>query len=144
MVVSDEPQVGQIVDHYFLWSDEEATGRVEGRKARPCLIIAVEQRKRAAPRVTVLPLTSQPPRTGTNAVQIPNAVKVRMGLDRARLAWIVIDDANVFAWPGYDLVPQHGGGFARGVVTRGFFQLIRDAVLAAHARGRLRRIDRDD
>ena len=53
-----------------------------------------------------------------------------MGLDPARDAWVVIDDANVFVWPGFDLVPQVGGGFVRGAVTRAFFERIREAVLA--------------
>ena len=140
----DEPQVGQIVDHYFLWADEQAAGRIEGRKSRPCLIIAVEQRRHAAPRVTVLPVTSQAPRPGTTAVAVPDDVKTRIGLGRARPAWVVIDDANVFGWPGYDLVPQPRGGFVRGFVTRGFFQLVRNAVLVAHARGRPRRVERDE
>jgi hypothetical protein len=92
----------------------------------------------------VLPVTSQSPRAGTTAIAVPDDVKVRIGLARARSAWIVIDDANVFAWPGYDLVPQAGGGFVRAVVTRGFFRLVRSAVLAAHSRGRPRRIERDE
>ena len=45
MIEGGEPQVGQIVDHYFLWADEEAAGQVEGRKPRPCVIIAVERRR---------------------------------------------------------------------------------------------------
>src|SRR5438552_13010798 len=112
MPVADEPQVGQIVDHYFLWFDEQSAGRVEGRKSRPCLIIAIERRKKAAPRVTVLPITSQAPRSGTIALAVPEDVKNRIGFSRTRPAWVVIDDANVFAWPGYDLVPQPRGGFA--------------------------------
>ena len=99
MAESDDPQVGQIVDHHFLWLDEQAAGQVEGRKARPCLIIAVERRKDTAPRVTVLPITSQPPRAGAHAVPIPDDIKSRIGLDRARPAWVVIDDANMFVWP---------------------------------------------
>jgi hypothetical protein len=50
MATIDEPQVGQIVDQHFLWIDEQTAGRTEGRKARPCLIIAVEQRTRADPK----------------------------------------------------------------------------------------------
>jgi mRNA-degrading endonuclease toxin of MazEF toxin-antitoxin module len=96
MAAVDEPQVGQIVDHHFLWTEEQAAGRVEGSKPRPCLIIAVEQRKRAAPRVTVLPVTSRSPRAGTTAIAVPDDVKVRIGLARARPAWVVIDDANIF------------------------------------------------
>jgi len=106
MAEGREPQVGQVVDHLFLWADEQATGQVEGRKSRPCLIIAVERRKDTAPRVTVLPITSQRPRAGTNAVPIPDDVKARIGLDRIRPAWVVIDDANMFTWPGFDLIPQ--------------------------------------
>ena len=55
----------------------------------------------------------------------------------------IIDDANVFDWPGFDLVPQSNGGFVRGTVTRGLFERIRDAVLTARARHRLREVDRD-
>jgi hypothetical protein len=144
MAESSEPQVGQVVDHHFLWADEQAVGQLEGRKSRPCLIIAVERRKDGAPRVTVLPVTSQPPRTGTNAVRIPNDVKARIALDRARPAWVVIDDANMFTWPGFDMVPQRDGGFIRAVVTRGFFTLIRDAVFAVHSSGRPRVVERDE
>src|SRR5882762_4210093 len=116
MAESKEPQVGQIVDHLFLWADEQAAGQIEGRKSRPCLIIAVEARKNAAPRVTVLPITSQSPRAGTNAISVPDDVKARIGLDRTRPSWVVIDDANMFTWPGFDLIPQRGRGFIRAVV----------------------------
>ena len=63
--MADAPQVGQIVDHYFLWVAQHAAGETEGRKVRPCLIIAVERAgENAQPRVTVLPITSQAPRQG--------------------------------------------------------------------------------
>ena len=144
MADADAPRVGQIVDHHFLWVDEHSAGQIEGRKPRPCLIIAVEPRRRGGPRVTLLPITSQRPRPGTIAIAIPDNVKARAGLDRARPAWIVVDDANVFTWPGFDLVPQPGGTFIRAVVTRGFFQQVRRTVLALHARGRPRRVERDE
>ena len=92
----------------------------------------------------MLPITSQPPRSGTNAVPIPDDVRLRIRLDRARPAWVVIDDANMFTWPGFDLVPQRGGGFARAVVTRGFFMRIRDAVLTVRSGGRPRVVKRDE
>jgi hypothetical protein len=144
MADDDAPRVGQIVEHHFLWADEHTAGQLEGRKPRPCLIIAVEPRRSGGPRVTVLPITSQAPRQGTTAVAIPGHLKVRLGLDHARPAWIVIDDANVFTWPGFDLVPQPGGSFVRAVVTRGLFRQVRSAVLAVHARGRPRRVERDE
>jgi hypothetical protein len=49
---SRAPQVGQVVDHQFLWAAEQAAGQIEGRKPRPCVIIAVEARQDWRPHVT--------------------------------------------------------------------------------------------
>jgi hypothetical protein len=138
--VSEAPQAGQIVDHYFLWGDEHKQGRVEGRKARPCLIIAVARESpNSAPRVALLPITSQPPRSEQNAIAIPDDIKPRIGLDRKRPEWLILDDVNVFTWPGFDLLPQANGSFVRGVVTRGFFALVRETALSVKPR----QIERD-
>ena len=135
MAASDAPQAGQIVEHYFLWRDERAAGHVEGRKARPCLIVAVEHiGKDKQPRVAVLPITSQAPRTGPHAIAIPDDIKSRIGLDQGRPAWVVVGEANAFTWPGFDLVPQRDGNFVRGVVTRGFFINVRNAMLSLKPR----------
>jgi hypothetical protein len=140
-----EPQVGQIVDHQFLFVEERAAGHVEGHKVRPCLIITVEPIVEGAqPRVTVLPITSQSPRHGSATLVVPNDIKARIGLDRRRSAWIVLDQANSFTWPGFDLVPQANGRFVRGVLSRGFFATVREAVFALHSRGRPRIVDRDE
>ena len=89
----------------------------------------------------MLPITSSPPRNAAGALPIPDGIKERIGLDRARSAWVVIVEANVFTWPGFDLVPQPNGGFVRGVITRGFFERIRDAMLNIRERSRM--VDRD-
>ena len=117
-MADDAPRVGQIVDHHFLWAEERTAGQLEGRKARPCLIVAVEPRRAAPPRVTVLPITSRKPRAGATAVAFPDDVKARIGLDRRRPAWVIVDDANVFSWPGFDLVPQPGGGLSADPVQK--------------------------
>jgi hypothetical protein len=75
---------------------------------------------------------------------VPEFLKTRLGLDPARPAWVVIEDANVFTWPGFDLLPSRDGGFVRGTVTPVFFQQIAAAVLAIHSRGKFRITDRDD
>jgi hypothetical protein len=79
-----------------------------------------------------------------SAIEVPNEIKTRIGLDRRRRAWVVIDEMNVFGWPGFDLVPQAGGGFIRATVTRGFFERIRREILVAHDQGRRRAVSRDD
>lgn len=143
--MTELPMVGQVVLHHFLWVEEARAGRYEGTKARPCVVVAVESVSRdSALRVTVLPVTSKAPRTGNSAIAIPETVKTSMGLDRTRLAWIVIDDANVFGWPGFDLVPLAGGDFVRGSVTTGFFRQIIAAVSSAYAQGKLRPTERDE
>jgi hypothetical protein len=138
------PQVGQVVEHHFLWFDEAAAGRTEGRKPRPCLVVAIELPAGSiAPRVSVLPITSQTPRPGSTSIRVPDALKTRMGIDPVRDAWVVLDDANSFAWPGFDLVPQTNGTYVRGTVTASFFVQVRDTVVALRARNRPRRVDRD-
>jgi hypothetical protein len=119
-MASETPRIGQIVEHHFLWVEEQAAGQIEGRKSRPCLIVAVEPRETGERRVTVLPITSQTPRPSGSAVAVPDEVKARIGLDRSRPAWIIVEEANIFTWPGFDLVPQPNGSFVRGVITRGF------------------------
>jgi hypothetical protein len=139
--MAEAPRIGQVVDHHFLWLHEQAAGQIIGRKSRPCLIIAVEHRKGDPPRVTILPITSQPPGRTAKAIAIPEAVIARIGLDRARPTWIVIEEAGMFDWPGFDLVTQPDGGFVRGVIPRSFFERVRKAVL--RARSHSRAVDRD-
>jgi len=136
MTAGDAPQVGQVIDHHCLWTQEQAAGLLRGSKPRPCLIIAVERHQSGAPsRVTVLPITTQPTRSGAT-LAISDEIKARAKLDRMRPAGLVLEEANIFTWPSADLVTQPDGGFVRGVVTRSFFTQVRDAVLALHAHGR--------
>ena len=139
----DVPKVGWIVEHYFLWADEKTGGQIEGRKPRPCIIIAVENQAQGQPRVTVLPITSSPPAPGVEAVAIPNPLKQSICLEADRPSWIVVDDANVFTWPGYDLVRQPHGSFMRGMVTAGFFTQLREVILSVHGTGKPKLIERD-
>ena len=141
-MAADEPRVGQIVEHYFLWGGENSAGQSEAAKSRPCLIVAVEPSATGS-QVTVLPITTRPPGSGITAMQIPANISQRIGLDPARSSWLILDEANVFSWPGFDLVPQRGGAFARGTVTAGFFRQVVDAVLALRRRNRTQTISRD-
>ena len=60
-------------------------------------------------RVYVLHVTRYQTDKDTEAVAIPATVRQRLGLDEER-SWIVVTEANVFAWPGPDLrfVPGKG------------------------------------
>jgi len=82
--------------------------------------------------VTVLPLTDTPPLVADDAVELPHAVKIRLGLDDAP-SWVVVSELNRFLWPGPDLrpvPPAAAGRFAYGVLPPGLFRTIRDRFLA--------------
>ena len=118
MDAADTPRVGYIVLHGFLWYGflwrrEQLKGQIEARKTRPCLILAVEAATDVggAPVITVLPITTVPPDAAAAALPVPREAKMRMGLDALRDQWLLLEEANRFAWPGFDLVPQAHGGF---------------------------------
>jgi hypothetical protein len=100
-----KPEVGLVISYSYLWREEAEQGHVEGRKTRPCaIVIAMTQAEGRAPTVTVAPITHTLPDNPNHAVEIPPRVKQYLGLDEKR-AWIVLDDFNVFTWPGFDLRP---------------------------------------
>jgi hypothetical protein len=130
------PRIGLVISYSYLWHREHIIGQIEGRKDRPCLIVAVETLKEmTGPRATVAPITHFPPTAGTAAIEVPTAVKRFLGLDDER-AWVVIDDLNRFEWPGFDLRPVPGlpERAAYGLVPQNFLQLIRDSIVTLDRR----------
>ena len=102
------PEAGLVISYSYLWSGEAEAGHVEGRKSRPCAIVLVVQHAEGkAPVVAVVPITHSPHRNPDAAIEIPQAVKRHLGLDE-QSSWIVLDDFNVFTWPGFDLRPVPG------------------------------------
>jgi len=101
------PEPGLVVSYAYLWHREAALGRFEGVKNRPCVIILKVERQDDSVIVTVSPITHSPPPEGCAALEIPPAVKHHLGLDGER-SWIVLDELNQFAWPGFDLRPVPG------------------------------------
>jgi len=126
------PEPGLVIRYSYLWRREHLEGRQEGLKDRPCAIVAAI---RAGPagdtRVLVLPITHTAPDAETPAIEIPLAVKSRLGLDTAR-SWVVLSEWNEFIWPGPDLRPVPGGdpaSVAYGMLPPRLFVEIRDALL---------------
>ena len=125
------PRPGLVIRYSYLWSREAALGREEGVKDRPCAII-LAIRQGAEDRVFVLPITHAPPTDPNDAVELPPAVKARLGLDEQR-SWIVLTEANSFAWPGPDLRFAPGAGpesVAFGFLPPTLFRTVRDRFAA--------------
>lgn len=107
-----EPEVGLVISYSYLWKEEEERGLVEGRKDRPCaIVLAVDHPDPEAggrKQVAVVPITHSRPRDLEVAVEIPLRVKQHLGLD-SECSWVIMDEVNVFTWPGFDLRPIRTG-----------------------------------
>jgi len=106
-------------------------GQEEGQKDRPCAVVVALADKDGGTGVYALAITHSAPTEGQGAIEIPQPVKARLGLDGER-SWIVVDEANVFSWPGPYLrfVPGKGAeSAAYGFLPPGFFRLLRDHFL---------------
>jgi len=126
------PQPGLVIRYSYLWHREARAGREEGVKDRPCAVVLALQDEDGRTRVYALPITHSPPEAGEDAIEIPAAIKARLKLDGER-SWIVVGEANVFAWPGPDLRFLPGMGpesAAYGFLPPGFFRVVRDRFLA--------------
>lgn len=98
------PQPGLVIRYSYLWVDEYEQGREEGVKDRPCAVVAAIRIDRdGKTRVLVVPITHSPP-VGSEAIEIPPAIKARLMLDAER-SWIILSEANEFFWPGPDVPP---------------------------------------
>jgi hypothetical protein len=127
------PQPGLVIRYSYLWHSEAVTGQEEGLKDRPCAVVVAVQDSANRTRVYALPITHSPSAAGEAAIEIPAAIKARLGLDGER-SWVVVDEANVFAWPGPDLRFLPGKGLESsvyGFLPPGFFRVVRDRFLAA-------------
>jgi len=121
-------------------------GHEEGAKDRPCAVVVALQNEDGKTRVYVLPITHSSPAVGEEAIEIPPLVKTRLGLDAAR-SWVVLDEANVFAWPGPDLrfLPDKGPqSSAYGFLPPGFFRVVRDRFLAVDRKRKAALVARTD
>jgi hypothetical protein len=145
-VALPRPEPGLVIRYAYLWDEERRKGRDESSKDRPCAIILAAVAEGDDLTVTVLPITHSPPRHPTLAVEIPPDTKARLGLDDAR-SWVVLAEANRFAWPGPDLRPRPGGDIstvAYGFLPRALFAEIRGQFISAVKARRATLVPRTD
>jgi hypothetical protein len=140
------PVTGLVIRYAYLWRNDFRKGKEEGLKDRPCAVILVTQDVDGKDAVTVLPVTHTPPRNLATALEIPSAVKRRLGLDSER-SWVILDEANQFIWPGPDLRPaiaDNMDSVAYGVLPARFVQEIRTRFVANLRAGRGRTVPRSE
>lgn len=141
-----KPQPGLVISYSYLWAREHGQGAEEGRKDRPCAVVAARQIIEDREVVTVVPVTHSPPADPLDAIELPIAIKKHLGLDDKR-SWIVVTETNDFLWPGPDVKPIPGskpGRFDYGMLPPRFFAYLRDRILEVHRSRQLRRIARTE
>jgi hypothetical protein len=137
-----DPEIGLVIHFNYLWKREHEIGLENARYARPCAIVLAQRRGAdGAIKVIVAPVTHSPPNGDTVAIELPPAVKAHLGLDIER-SWIVTDEINEFAWPGFDLQPNATGQIAYGVLPNRFFQRVKQSVIDCLKAQRLARVPR--
>ena len=104
------PVPGLVIRYSYLWASEYRRGQEEGTKDRPCAVVLATTDDSGQKIVTVLPISHALPTDPGLAVEIPPATKRRLTLDDER-SWVVLTEANRFAWPGPDLRPLIPGDF---------------------------------
>jgi hypothetical protein len=118
------PEPGLVISYAYLWHWEYREGQEDAEKKRPCAVILTTRAALEQTIVTILPVTHSAPEAGTEVVEIPLAVKRRLGLDEVR-SWVVVSEVNRFLWPGPDLPPvsrSDPGRFAYGLLPPSLFR----------------------
>ena len=90
-----ELKPGLVICYDFLWKNEEKDGHTEGRKDRPCLVLAVKEPESAEQyrEVLICPITHTPPAQNQTAVEIPYKMAKHLQLDDDRM-WIKTQEVN--------------------------------------------------
>lgn len=102
------PGRGAVIRYSYLWAEEHRSGREEGRKDRPALVLALSTRtERDELELLVLAITHSAPAEPSAAVEVLADLKRSLGLGDSR-SWIVTTEANAFVWPGPDIRPVPG------------------------------------
>jgi hypothetical protein len=138
------PELGLVISYAYLWSSEADEGQEEGLKDRPCAVVLSVQDDGGDRVVAAVPVTHSPPQRSEEAIELPPAVKRRLGLDEAR-SWIVVSEINRFVWPGPDLRPVSSaepGRFEYGFLPPGLFRQVLERFTATVAARRLRTVRR--
>jgi hypothetical protein len=141
-----EPECGLVISYSYLWRHESKAGQTEGVKNRPCaIVLAIDSKDSNAKTVTVVPITHTPPVDLALAIEIPPKVKQHLGLDIGR-SWIVLDEFNEFAWPGFDLrsIPGKPSRYDYGFLPPALFAKIIARVLELRREGKADTFSRDD
>lgn len=122
-----EPRPGEIIRYLYLWRHEHARGEDEGRKIRPCLVVAT-YRQGSRLRVLTVPITTRD-YSPQHSIELPQALVAELGMDdRSRVVW---NDVNEFTWVGPDVRAGGNGSIVMGAMPERIFRQVADNIVRA-------------
>ena len=137
-----DPVVGLVVKYDYLWARQAREGQVEGDKERPCAVVIALPGNEKGMQALVAPITHSPPRSPFSAIEIPEKVRKRLGLDD-RKSWIVLTETNRVQWRDEGIRPASKNQWAYGSLPpRMIKQMLGNIRTLAKAR-RLQTVDRE-
>lgn len=136
---------GLVFRYEYVWKRQALAGRTAGEKERPACIILAVAGEAGDQRVLIVPITTQPPQDGIEAMEIPLRVKRHLRLDDDHPSWIVLSEANIDVWPPPDIRPIPGkpGTFAYGLLPLKMVNNLRQTILSSLNAKRLGLVRRD-
>jgi hypothetical protein len=140
MVTFPWPLAGMVICYDYIWLHEHTRGWEQGSKDRPCVVVLTLPGKR----IIALPITHRKPDDPLDGMQMPPAVKARLGLD-PEPSWVILTEANTFEWPGPDLCPvnpRDANSPVYGVLPEIMIREIRNRVVARARNRTIRVIER--
>jgi hypothetical protein len=131
-----EPRPGLVIRYDYLWTEDAAAGRDQGKERPACLVAATDSA--SSPRlVVILPITHVRPDKGAVGVEIPAKVREALRLDDAP-SWIIVSEHNVDEWPNAGLAPLPGrpGVYNYGFIPPRLFAQVKGKFLELYEKGR--------
>ena len=134
-----KPKVGEVFRYPFLWKRQERRGETAGRKSRPVCVAVTMANRDGETVVFILPITTQPPLAGRQALEVPEIEARRAGLDTHVREWVMLDEINTDiierSWVWEDREPT-------GAFSSAFAATIRSRLLALAKAGSTTIVDR--
>lgn len=85
---------GTVLSYPYLWRRQHDTGESEGRKNRPvCVVVAIASNA-GETHLMLLAISTKPPQSAGDAIEIPETERRRAGLNDAVRSWITICEYN--------------------------------------------------
>jgi hypothetical protein len=84
---------GDVFDYPYLWKREQLNHETEGRKPRPCAVVAAIKDHEGRVNLFILAITGSYDSQG-KAIEVPAIEKRRGGLQEFKQLWVVIDEYN--------------------------------------------------